>query len=68
MQKKEIKKGDFVTVGKDIGVIVGFAEENDIPEEHFGVWYGETTEDNVPLYRSVPEEYCIKVDKSKTYH
>jgi hypothetical protein len=66
MSKKE--KGAFVSVGDHIGVIVKLSEEDGTPEEHLGIWYGETNEMNVPKYRTVPEEYCILVEQSEDYH
>ncbi len=68
MSSVEKVKGVFVSVGSDIGVIVGLAGETDIPEDHLGIWYGETTEDNTPLYRTVPEEYCSVVTTVESYH
>ncbi len=63
-----VKKGSFVRVNNDVGVIVKIAGEDDIPEEHLGVWYGETTVDNIPKIRTVLKEYCHNINTSESYH
>ncbi|MFH0895712.1 MAG: hypothetical protein V2A54_14855 [Bacteroidota bacterium] len=65
---EEISKGMFVSVGNDIGVVVMLEFENETPEDHLGIWYGEMTDKNIPLYRNVPKEYCIPVEKAESYH
>ncbi len=60
--------GSFVKVHKDIGVVISLETENNVPEEHLGIWYGETDENNTPLIHTVPEEYCEKITNTKTYH
>ena len=67
----ELKIGQFVSVGKDIGIVVGFPNDNEIPEEHLAIWYGQTTDNNgktVPKVRTVPEEYCEPLDGISFYH
>lgn len=68
MSHQELLKGSFVKIDGDIGVVVGLGGENNIPEEHLGIWYGQTTENNIPLYCTVPEEYCIKLNDSESFH
>jgi len=63
-----LKKGDFIKVSKDIGVIVFFEGENETPDEHLGVWFGEISKDGNPKYRTVPNEYCKKVEHIEVYH
>ena len=60
--------GSFVKVGNHVGVIVGYPDQENIPEDHLAIWYGQTTEDNSPRIRTVPEEYCEPVDKIEYYH
>jgi len=67
----KFKTGQFVTIGKDIGVIVSFSNSHEIPEEHLAIWYGETTDNNgkiVAKVRTVPEEYCKVLDRISFYH
>ena len=64
----KLKKGDFIKVGNDIGVIVFLERENDTPKEHIGVWYGELNNEGNPKYRTVPTEYCKKLDSIESYH
>ncbi len=65
---KLLKKGNFVTVGKDSGVVVFLEFENDTPEGHLGIWFGETNKEGKPIYRTVPSEYCqINID-IESYH
>ena len=45
-----LNKGDFVKIGNDTGVIVFLAGEKDTPNEHLGIWYGETNEQGIPKY------------------
>ncbi len=63
-----LKKGDFVTVGKSIGVVVFLENENETPEEHTSVWYGELNNEGKPKYRTVPTEYCEKISDIEMYH
>ncbi len=65
-----IHKGQFVKVGKDFGVVVFLEYENNTPEEHLGIRYGELSDNGNPLYRTVPSEYCKLVDESElgSYH
>ena len=65
---KALQKGDFVTVGKDVGVVVTLENEDYTPEEHLGIWYGEKTEQGAPKYRTVPTAYCVRVTESEAYH
>ncbi len=64
----QFKKGDFVKVGNDIGVVVGLSEEKEIPDEHLGIWYGEITDESIPSFRTVPEEFCFLIENTESYH
>ena len=64
----KFKKGDFIKVGNSFGVIVFLEGENDTPEEHTSVWYGELNKEGKPKYRTVPTEYCEKTDKFESHH
>ncbi|WP_299435630.1 hypothetical protein [uncultured Aquimarina sp.] len=66
--KYELNKGDFVKIGNDTGVIVSLAGEKDTPAEHVGVWFGETNEKEKPKYRTVPIDYCKKLNSIDVYH
>ena len=61
-------KGDFVSVGNDIGVIVFLEFENQTPEDHLGVWYGEQTDEGKPKCRTVPADYCKPIQDVAIYH
>lgn len=61
-------KGDFVKIGNDIGVIILLAGEKDTPSEHLGIWFGETNEQGNPKYRTVPIDYCKKLNSIEGYH
>ena len=51
------KKGDFVTINKDVGVVVLTGDEMDGDlEDHTGVWFG-TYEKGVPEVWTIPTEY-----------
>lgn len=65
---EKINKGDFVKVGNDIGVVIFLEYENNTPEEHLGVWFGEQNEVGNPKYRTVPAEYCLKHKSIESYH
>jgi len=57
-----LNKGDFIKVGNDTGVIVFLERENNTPEDHIGIWYGELSKDGKPMYKTVPTAYCKKID------
>ena len=63
-----LKKGDFVTNGRDIGVVVMSGEEllGDM-EDHTGVWFG-TYENGVPEVWTIPTEYLEKTSESVQKH
>ncbi len=63
-----MKKGTFVKVGDDVGVIVTVAFEDQTPEEHVGIWFGEKDVNNIPMYRTVPEKYCKTILEVNQYH
>ena len=62
--------GKFVLVGDSIGVIVGLPGEENVPEEHYAIWYGQQSNKNnlVPLSRTVPIEYCKIISENELYH
>lgn len=55
-----LKKGDFVTIDKNIGVVVLTGKElgGDL-EDHTGVWFG-TYEKSIPEVWTIPTEYLMK--------
>lgn len=63
-----MKKGDFVILNNDLGVIVTLEYEKNTPEDHFGVWFGEKNELNYPIYRTVPIEYCELITNEIVKH
>lgn len=65
---KEIEKGHFVQVGAAVGVVVYLENENNTPDGHLGIWYGELIDSQIPKYRTVPKEYCKLVTKVDSYH
>lgn len=62
-----MRRGDFVRVGEQVGVVTHLAGEGAVPEEHVAVWYGEVA-DREPQVRTVPAEYCVRVDEVFCYH
>ncbi len=64
----ELHKGHFVKIGNDIGVIVFLEGEKNTPTEHVGIWFGETNEQGNPKYRTVPRDYCKKINSIESYH
>ena len=55
-----LKKGDFVEINKDIGVVVMTGEDlGDDLEDHTGVWFG-TYQEGVPEIWTIPTEYLAK--------
>ncbi|MCA8991153.1 MAG: hypothetical protein KDA88_04200 [Planctomycetaceae bacterium] len=60
--------GAMVRVGESIGTIVGHPPTNEIPDEHYAVWFGETSSDDVPQCRTVPMEYCSPGVPIEYYH
>ena len=42
--------------------------ENETPDEHLGIWFGETSKSGNPKYRTVPIEYCEKIENIDNYH
>ena len=69
---EKLKIGQFVIVGKSIGVVVGLPNGSEIPENHLAVWYGETADDThgkmIPKVRTVPEDYCEPLNGVSFYH
>lgn len=63
-----MNKGQFVKVGDDLGVIVFLEFENETPEEHVSVWFGELSENGIPKYRTIPLDYCELVNEMESYH
>ena len=65
---KLLPLGTFITVGDCVGVVIGWPDGSDIPEEHYAVWYGETSSTNLPRCRTVPLEYCRASTEIEYYH
>ncbi|HYV35978.1 MAG TPA: hypothetical protein VE988_09770 [Gemmataceae bacterium] len=62
------KKGDFVIINKQIGVVVTTGKE--LPgdsDDHTGVWFG-TYENGVPEVWTIPTEYLEKGLEPVLYH
>lgn len=55
----DLKRGQFATVGQSIGVVVLIEGDQDVPEDHIAIWYGETNLSGSPKIRTVPAEYVI---------
>ncbi len=60
--------GTFVAVGDSCGVVIGWPNGNNIPDDHYAVWYGEMSTENRPRCRIVPIEYCVPCSKIEYYH
>jgi hypothetical protein len=64
-----LERGQFVMVGPYPGVVVAlFGDDPMVPEEHVGIWYGQTDDDGVPKVRTVPKEYAVPRDKPPVYY
>ena len=55
-------RGQFVTVGGALGVVVANYGDHDIAEVHVAVWYGEVDLNGLPRARTIPEEYAVPRD------
>ena len=62
-----LNRGDLVTVGNEVGVVTHLGGEDDVPEDHLAIWYGQV-EEGKPKVRTVPAEYCEKVQQVLFYH
>ena len=62
-----LNRGDLVQVGNDVGVVTHLSGDDEVPEEHLGIWYGRV-EDGKPKIRTVPADYCEKVQQILFYH
>lgn len=67
---KQFEKGNFVKVGEEVGVVIFLENEQETPEEHLGIWYGETNAQGKPRCRTVPTAYCeiIEAEAIEKYH
>ena len=64
-----LKKGTFVLVSDSLGIVVGWPNEEGVPDEHYAIWYGEAgTSEKIPSCRTVPIEYCEETNKVEFYH
>jgi hypothetical protein len=58
------KRGDLVELNGELAVVVGVDGESGVPEDHVGLWYGESKSISqsggrkVPVIWTVPKEYC----------
>lgn len=62
------QKGDFVSVNREVGVVVKTGEE--LPGDmgdHTGVWFGECV-DGVPEARTIPTEYLEAIPRAMWKH
>ena len=55
-------RGQFVTVGGALGVVVANYGDHDIAEDHVAMWYGEVDLNGLPRARTIPEEYAVPLD------
>lgn len=65
---EQFKKGNFVKVGNEVGVVVFLENDPETPDEHLGIWYGETNAQGKPRYRTVPTAYCKIIENIERYH
>jgi hypothetical protein len=73
----KIQKGDFIEFDGLIAVVVGVSGENDIPEDHLALWFGEENQTRVsqggsgniiPQVWTVPIELCSKARRPEVKH
>jgi|GEM_PF-1302298 len=67
-QQELIPLGSFVRVHTSVGVVVGWPNNDGVPEEHYAIWYGETSDSNAPLCRTGPMEHCEATLDTEFYH
>lgn len=69
--------GSFVEFDGLLAVVVGVGGENDIPEDHLAVWFGEPQGKRIsqggegdlkPIVWTVPEEYCLPANAPEVKH
>ena len=67
MKKSKLKKGDLIDFDGLLGCVVATDENEDVPDGHVTVWYGEPKTERIseggtgherPIVYNVPEEYC----------
>jgi hypothetical protein len=49
-------------------VIALYGDHPDVPEEHVGVWYGESDDEKKPRIRTVPAAYVEPLDNEPVYY
>jgi hypothetical protein len=63
-----LTRGQFVTVNKKPGVVVGIYSDRNVPEDHVAVWFGETSANGDPRVKTVPEEDVSLLEKPAEYY
>ena len=66
-----MENGQFVKVGKDIGIVIRAMDKHNIPDDHLAIWYGESIDiegNTFPSVKTVPAGYCIPIDGISIYH
>lgn len=55
------KRGDFIQLNNQLGVVVGTDSDGVAPEDHVAVWFGNSndSEDRQPEVWTIPTQYCI---------
>ena len=70
----QLKVGTFVRIHTSLEVVVGLpssrlASGDRVPEDHCLVWYGQTEPGSeLPRCRTVPVEYCERVEDFSVHH
>jgi len=71
------EKGDFVELDGLIAVVVGVSGENDLPDDHIALWFGEDDQKRIsqggsgnviPQVWTVPIELCMKARDPNIKH
>ena len=71
------KRGDFVELDGLIAVVVGVEGDENVPEEHVALWFGEPAcirrsqggpGGQTPVVYTVPAEYCTRAADASWKH
>ena len=72
-----MNKGDFVEVGGLLAVVVGVEGDENVPEEHVALWFGEPPSirrseggagNIIPEVWTVPVDVCLTAQSPKFFH
>jgi hypothetical protein len=69
METQPLQRGQFARVAHWPCVVIAlYGDHPDVPEEHVGVWYGESDDEKKPRIRTVPAAYVEPLDNEPVYY